>query len=90
MIGPVKALVQYRKTRMIHGSITPLIVHGSWANPSDDGALVSRPGTSRRASGRWPEPRPEADLDPAMLALHAEIGDRQVKILYRGTAQTSF
>jgi non-heme Fe2+,alpha-ketoglutarate-dependent halogenase len=36
------------------------------------------------------EPRPEADLDPAMLALHAEISDRQAKILYRGTARTSF
>ena len=37
-----------------------------------------------------PEPRPEADLDPAMLALHAEISDRQAKILYRGTSKTSF
>jgi len=36
------------------------------------------------------EPRPETDLDPAMLALHREISDRQVKILYRGTARTSF
>src|SRR5262245_19360949 len=36
------------------------------------------------------EPRPEADLDPAMLALHAEISDRQAKILYRGTTRTSF
>ena len=37
-----------------------------------------------------PEPRPDADLDPAMLALHAEISDRQAKILYRGTPKTSF
>ncbi|HEX9408717.1 MAG TPA: phytanoyl-CoA dioxygenase family protein [Methylomirabilota bacterium] len=37
-----------------------------------------------------PEPRPDADLDPAMLALHAEISDRQAKIFYRGTPKTSF
>src|SRR5262245_13037473 len=37
-----------------------------------------------------PEPRPDADLDPAMLALHADISDRQAKILYRGTTRTSF
>jgi len=36
------------------------------------------------------EPRPDADLDPAMLTLHAEISDRQAKILYRGTMRTSF
>ena len=36
------------------------------------------------------EPRPEADLDPAMLALHQEISDRHAKILYRGTPRTSF
>jgi hypothetical protein len=36
------------------------------------------------------EPRPATDLDPAMLALHAEISDRQARILYRGTAKTSF
>ena len=36
------------------------------------------------------EPRPEADLDPVMLALHAEISARQVKILYRGTERTRF
>jgi ectoine hydroxylase-related dioxygenase (phytanoyl-CoA dioxygenase family) len=37
-----------------------------------------------------PEPRPDADLDPAMLALHAEISERQARILYRGTTRTSF
>ncbi len=37
-----------------------------------------------------PEPRPATDLDPAMLALHAEISDRQARILYRGTEKTSF
>jgi non-haem Fe2+, alpha-ketoglutarate-dependent halogenase len=36
------------------------------------------------------EPRPDADLDPVMLALHGEISDRQAKILYRGTERTSF
>jgi len=36
------------------------------------------------------EPQPETDLDPAMLRLHAEISDRQARILYRGTAKTSF
>jgi hypothetical protein len=36
------------------------------------------------------EPRPAADLDPAMLALHARISDQQAQILYRGTDRTSF
>lgn len=36
------------------------------------------------------EPRPDADLEPSMLALHAEISDRQARILYRGTPKTSF
>jgi ectoine hydroxylase-related dioxygenase (phytanoyl-CoA dioxygenase family) len=36
------------------------------------------------------EPQPDADLDPSMLALHAEISDRQAKILYRGTPKTRF
>jgi len=36
------------------------------------------------------EPRPESDLEPAMLALHAEISDRQARILYRGTERTKF
>ena len=36
------------------------------------------------------EPPPVSDLDPQARALHAEISDRQVKILYRGTARTSF
>ena len=36
------------------------------------------------------EPRPAADLDPDLLALHADISDRQAKILYRGTDRTSF
>ena len=36
------------------------------------------------------EPRPTVDLDPELLALHAEISDRQAKILYRGTDRTTF
>ena len=36
------------------------------------------------------EPRPEADLSPDMLALHADISDRQARILYKGTDRTRF
>jgi non-heme Fe2+,alpha-ketoglutarate-dependent halogenase len=36
------------------------------------------------------EPRPPADLDPAMVALHQQITERNAKILYRGTAVESF
>ena len=36
------------------------------------------------------EPAPRHDMDPEMLALHAEISERQVKILYRGTERTRF
>ena len=55
--------------------------------PRDSATLVR--GTD--AFGHFElEPRPDADLDPAMLALHAEISDRQAKILYRGTARTRF
>src|SRR5262245_39611426 len=57
------------------------------AGPRDSATLV-------RGADRFghfdPEPRPQADLDPAMLAAHAEISDRQAKILYRGTDRTTF
>ena len=57
------------------------------AGPRDSATLVR----GADAFGHFElEPRPEADLDPAMLALHREISDRQVKILYRGTARTRF
>jgi hypothetical protein len=57
------------------------------AGPRDTATLVR----GEDAFGHFePEPRPEADLDPSMLALHAEISDRQAKILYRGTTRTSF
>src|SRR6185437_15149748 len=36
------------------------------------------------------EPRPAADLDPAMLALHKEIAERNAQILYRGTGVESY
>lgn len=36
------------------------------------------------------EPRPETDLSPDMLARHAEISDRQARILYKGTDRTRF
>jgi len=55
--------------------------------PRDSATLVR--GTD--AFGHFElEPRPDADLDPSMLALHAEISDRQARILYRGTPRTSF
>jgi hypothetical protein len=57
------------------------------AGPRDSATLV-------RGEDRYGhfdlEPRPDGDLDPSMLALHAEISDRQVKILYRGTTRTAF
>ena len=37
-----------------------------------------------------PEPRPRLDLDPAMLALHREITERNARILYRGTGVESY
>src|SRR6266404_435445 len=36
------------------------------------------------------EPRPTRDLDPALVALHKEITERNAKILYRGTEVKSF
>ena len=36
------------------------------------------------------EPRPNADLDKAALAAHADAVGRQVKALYQGTAKTEF
>ena len=55
--------------------------------PRDSATLVR--GTD--AFGHFElEPRPETDLEPSMLALHADISDRQAKILYRGTPKTRF
>jgi hypothetical protein len=36
------------------------------------------------------EPTPRRDMDPEMVAVHQEITERQVKILYRGTERTRF
>jgi ectoine hydroxylase-related dioxygenase (phytanoyl-CoA dioxygenase family) len=36
------------------------------------------------------EPRPIADMDPAFVALHRQITERNAQILYRGTTRTSF
>ena len=36
------------------------------------------------------EPRPPADLDPGMLALHKRLAERSARILYRGTGVESF
>ena len=57
------------------------------AGPRDSATLVR----GHDAFGHFElEPRPDADLEPAMLALHAELSDRQAKILYRGTSKTRF
>lgn len=57
------------------------------AGPRDSATLVR----GHDAFGHFDlEPAPAADLDPEALALHADISDRQAKILYRGTARTSF
>lgn len=36
------------------------------------------------------EPRPSRDLDPALVALHKQITERNARILYRGTGVESF
>src|SRR6266568_7661406 len=36
------------------------------------------------------EPRPAIDMDPAILPLHRQIAERNARILYRGTAVSSF
>ena len=37
-----------------------------------------------------PEPRPSRDMDPAFVALHTRITERNAQILYRGTAVKSY
>jgi chlorinating enzyme len=57
------------------------------AGPRDSATLVR----GHDAFGHFDlEPAPAADLDAEARAVHAEISDRQVKILYRGAARTSF
>lgn len=36
------------------------------------------------------EPRPSRDMDPALVALHKQIAERNAKILYRGTTVSSY
>jgi phytanoyl-CoA dioxygenase PhyH len=57
------------------------------AGPRDSATLVR--GVDRFGHFEL-EPRPHADLEPRMLALHADISERQAKILYRGTDRASF
>jgi non-heme Fe2+,alpha-ketoglutarate-dependent halogenase len=37
-----------------------------------------------------PEPRPDSEMAPDMLALHKQIAERSARILYRGTGVASF
>ena len=37
-----------------------------------------------------PEPRPQVDMEPAMVALHKQITERNAQILYRGTDVKSY
>jgi ectoine hydroxylase-related dioxygenase (phytanoyl-CoA dioxygenase family) len=37
-----------------------------------------------------PEPRPASDMDPAFVALHKKIAERNAQILYRGTEVKSY
>jgi ectoine hydroxylase-related dioxygenase (phytanoyl-CoA dioxygenase family) len=37
-----------------------------------------------------PEPRPDSEMAPEMLALHKRIAERSARILYRGTGVASF
>jgi chlorinating enzyme len=57
------------------------------AGPRDSATLVR--GEDRFGHFEL-EPRPERDFDPAMVALHREITERQAAILYRGTGRTTF
>ena len=36
------------------------------------------------------EPRPSSDMDPAFVALHKQIAERNARILYRGTQVKSY
>jgi hypothetical protein len=57
------------------------------AGPRDSATLVR----GRDDYGHFElEPRPEADMDPAMRDLHARISEQQVQILYKGTDRTRF
>jgi non-haem Fe2+, alpha-ketoglutarate-dependent halogenase len=36
------------------------------------------------------EPRPQRDMDPALVAMQAEAAQRQASILYAGTGRPTF
>ena len=57
------------------------------AGDEDSATLVH--GEDRHGNFK-PEPRPRADLEPGMLALHRQITERNARILYRGTGVESF
>ena len=54
----------------------------------EDSATLVR-GTDRYGHFE-PEPRPDGEMTPAMMALHKRIAERNARILYRGTGVESF
>ena len=54
---------------------------------ADSAALVR--GVDRHGHFRH-EPRPERDMDPALVAMQAEAAQRQASILYAGTGRSTF
>jgi len=54
----------------------------------EDSATLVR-GTDRFGHFE-PEPRPDGEMTPPMMALHKRIAERNAKILYRGTGVESF
>ena len=54
----------------------------------DDSAALVR-GTDEYGHFQH-EPRPERDLDPALVAMQAEAAQRQARILYHGTGRPTF
>jgi hypothetical protein len=54
----------------------------------EDSATLVR-GTDRYGHFE-PEPRPDGEMTPPMMALHKRIAERNAKILYRGTGVESF
>ena len=61
--------------------------HRQVAVSADSAALVR--GVDRHGHFQ-PEPRPERDMDPALVAMQAEAAQRQASILYAGTGRPTF
>ena len=57
----------------------------SWDLGNKDGA-----GLVTWTPGEESEPRATRDLDPAFVALHRDIAERNARILFRGTGVKSF